>query len=628
MRPLGRVLGLLLCSLFIFFAQSSAQSYLAAPDSIEQRPALSFVYAKAAVKALEDRPTSPEFHTALYRLGQAHLILHSPVLARQTFTRAYLLAKSGSDRRLLAHLAGGIGECYVAERAFAESLPWFRQAHAYILMQPGSFSSQFLIGISDANLASGDFTAAHSHATEALAEASIQLDVRGRAIAAERLAQLALQEGNLERATEFAAQSLSIATTNKLWQIRLDALNVLIRVAAQSGQPGKLQQLHALHQATSDSVRLGNPMPLTEDLSAALHLEQAQLSAEHSATKRSLGYLMAAAAVLSIALVAGFLFLLMNYLKLNRAQSAELEQMVFKKHYAQEQLDKISAEFEGRHANLTRSIASLKQVNSDLSASQERANTESADLDESLEVAKSIQRGLLPSADQLAHALADHFVLYQPRDVVSGDLYWMGTVSGRWVLAALDCTGHGVPGAVMTMLAYSQVNQVILGRGILDPGEALGELHRGIRRMLKQETNESRDGLDIALCVIDPKRKSLSFAGANLPLMYTHRGEIYELKPDKYAVGGVQHETNRVYTTSHLLYDADYTFYMFSDGVYHQFGGSNRRKLSITKFYEFIQQSLQDDLAQQGQDLLASLNAWRGEVRQVDDWMVIGFRAP
>ncbi|MEM6299219.1 MAG: response regulator [Bacteroidota bacterium] len=244
---------------------------------------------------------------------------------------------------------------------------------------------------------------------------------------------------------------------------------------------------------------------------------------------------------------------------------------------------------------------------------------------ESINYAKRIQESILPTQKTIRRLLPNSFIFFKPRDIVSGDFYWMSEHEGRTLIAAVDCTGHGVPGAFMSLIGNDLLN-VIVARDIVSPEEILAELHKGVRTALNQENGKSRDGMDIALCLIDEEKGIIEFAGARNPLIIVNDGQMEIIKGDKRSIGGVQPEKERIFTKHEIKIDPKATYYIFSDGYQDQFGGENGQKY-LTKNFRKLLLTLHDKpLDEQKHALMQELDAWRGDYPQIDDILVMGMR--
>ncbi len=245
---------------------------------------------------------------------------------------------------------------------------------------------------------------------------------------------------------------------------------------------------------------------------------------------------------------------------------------------------------------------------------------------DSIEYALRIQSALLPGLELFTDKV-DHFVLYKPRDIVSGDFYWVSEVSeNKQVIIAADCTGHGVPGAFMSMLGVSFLNEIVLSKGIIQPDQILNHLREDVMRSLKQTKGDDgvKDGMDMCVCLLDLENKNLQFAGANNPIWMISKGELTEIKGDKMPVA--VHEKMDPYTNHWVDLNKGDTFYIFSDGFVDQFGGPNQKKFLSKNFRKVLCELQQKSMLTQGAELDKIFEDWRKDVEQIDDVTVIGVR--
>ncbi|MCB9222694.1 MAG: SpoIIE family protein phosphatase [Crocinitomicaceae bacterium] len=248
------------------------------------------------------------------------------------------------------------------------------------------------------------------------------------------------------------------------------------------------------------------------------------------------------------------------------------------------------------------------------------------EIEDSINYAQRIQKAILPLEDEMKKWLPNSFVLFRPKDIVSGDFYWFTEKEGKLVFICADCTGHGVPGAFMSMIGSDRLNIIVGERQISNPGEILSELNVAIKKSLKQDghSGSTRDGMDAAICTIDLQKKELRFAGANRPLWVVDGEEITEIKPTKEAVAGFTPD-DQVYEEHVITLKEKMKFYMTSDGYADQFGGDKGKKLKVKAMKEFIMNVCNIDFQAQKEDLENHLVEWMGDHEQIDDVCVVGF---
>jgi serine phosphatase RsbU (regulator of sigma subunit) len=248
------------------------------------------------------------------------------------------------------------------------------------------------------------------------------------------------------------------------------------------------------------------------------------------------------------------------------------------------------------------------------------------EIQDSINYAQRIQEAILPLEDEMKKWIPDSFVLFRPKDIVSGDFYWFLERDNKLVFICADCTGHGVPGAFMSMIGSDRLNNIVSENKITAPGAILSELNRAIKKSLKQDgqKNATRDGMDAAVCTIDLTKKEVYYAGANRPLWLVENKELTEIKATKVAVAGFTPE-DQTYEEHIIPLRKGLKFYMTSDGYADQFGGERNKKFKVKSMKNLIVEIANEPFEKQKGLLESELLAWMGDFEQVDDVCVIGF---
>ncbi|MBL4657601.1 MAG: serine/threonine-protein phosphatase [Flavobacteriales bacterium] len=247
------------------------------------------------------------------------------------------------------------------------------------------------------------------------------------------------------------------------------------------------------------------------------------------------------------------------------------------------------------------------------------------DITDSIEFARTIQEAMLPSVDAITTNFEQSFVMFRPKDIVSGDFYWSQKHSKGDYVAAVDCIGHGVPGAMVSMLGNDLLNQSMNVGSCVHPGEFLTLLNQGVISNFKKDGKASvHNGMDMALCRFTPSG-SLEFAGAKNPILIIRDGKLMEYKADRFSIGGITPE-DHVFKTQKIKLEEGDLIYLFSDGFSDQFGGPRGKKFNIKNFKQLLLDTRDATMEQQKDILEESLDSWKGEIEQIDDVCIIGIR--
>ena len=244
------------------------------------------------------------------------------------------------------------------------------------------------------------------------------------------------------------------------------------------------------------------------------------------------------------------------------------------------------------------------------------------EITDSISYAQRIQNAILPPDRIVKDLLGDHFILYKPKDVVAGDFYWLRHVKGKTLFAAADCTGHGVPGAMVSVVCNNALNRSVREYGLTDPGLILDQTRDIVVREFEKSEDDVKDGMDIALCTIEGN--VLQYAGAYNPMWIIRKGELIEAKANRFPIGVSFNP--QPYTTHTFELEKGDVVYVFTDGFVDQFGGAAGKKFKSLQFKSLLTEISTEEMEEQKRLLYAAFEKWRGDLEQVDDVCVIGFR--
>jgi serine phosphatase RsbU (regulator of sigma subunit) len=318
-----------------------------------------------------------------------------------------------------------------------------------------------------------------------------------------------------------------------------------------------------------------------------------------------------------------------------------------------------------RTTQLQEANEELNQINEEMSTTletvqkqKEEIEKKNFDITSSINYAKRIQNAMLPPMNEIKAAFPNSFILFKPKDIVSGDFYWFAEIktenfryhnarrsfgvnaeeenasSGlKQMIAVVDCTGHGVPGAMMSMIGTNLLNEIVSLQGITDADKILEELNKGVNSSLSQSQNENKDGMVISLCIVDRQQKTLEFAGAKHPLVYIQpndkgQPELHIIKGNKNSIGGDMYHENEPFKRNIISIAKPTTFYTFSDGYPDQFGGVKNKKFMASQLTQllFENHKLPVDMQLSLLDKTIDEWMWMGRQKQIDDILVIGVK--
>jgi len=292
-------------------------------------------------------------------------------------------------------------------------------------------------------------------------------------------------------------------------------------------------------------------------------------------------------------------------LEIQKKENEEKVKMLWEQstaiHHEKERIEKLKAQVEYRHKEII----------------------------DSVHYAKKIQRAILPSHESIRSLLPDSFVFFKPKNIVSGDFYWAHRIDQHQVLfAAVDCTGHGVPGAFMSIMGYHLLEQVIIEHKLTEPALILEELTKSVVRSLKQtnELESVKDGMDIALCKIDYQNYTLEYAGAHNSLYLIRNGILTETKADRRSVGISAGNKEVQFSGHNIKIEKGDCLYVFSDGYADQKGGPHNTKFFYQPFRELLTEIHKTEMRDQKKILEKIISEWKGDNGQIDDMLVIGIR--
>jgi serine phosphatase RsbU (regulator of sigma subunit)/Flp pilus assembly protein TadD len=523
-------------------------------------------------------------------------------------SQALDIAQESKDQRLMANSLNNIALIYFNQKSYAKAENFANRCLKIRRSQKdplGEAQALNLLGIVASQL--NHFTQADSLFQIALLLYIDQANAWGQAMVYCNMGEDAYSNSQFERSIELCEQSLALSKTQKLeWE--LPACKCLAEAYSGMNEASFSNQYWERYVELKDSLHrkeMQNDVALFQQrflnekeqlrLETQLQYEQelseAEIKRQQQLRNASIGI--------------GMMALILFFLLFSNYRSKQ------------------------KHNEL------LERQNSEISDQKELIEEKSKHITDSIRYAERLQDGILPKWDAFRVHFKNHHVFYKPKDIVSGDFYWLEESDGRVFIAVADCTGHGVPGAMVSMVGVQGLNKAVLEEGLIKASDILQRLSDHVEEVFEKSGGSVRDGMDIALCIIGRERKRVNYAGAHNSLLIATRNKLkngiereslnglnlYEFKADRRSIGG--YFDAGPFTDQEFDITLGDTLFLFSDGYADQFGGSKNKKIGSRKMREFLLEAAsKDDLSK----LDAQFKNWKAEHDQIDDVTVIGIR--
>lgn len=519
-------------------------------------------------------------------------------LAEEYYYKSFALRKEVNDQKGVGNSYSNIGMVHKRKGDLDSALFFYNQAievDKAIGFKQGEASSYINVG--GVYLAQGDTTKAKEIFEKGLELHQEVMDRSGTAICLQFLGQIAISEGDLTKAELLASQSLEYAEQLGFPNEIRDAANTLYKVHKFRKNWEQALAMHELYTKMKDSLwSKENTMTtaksqykyfyekqaLSDSLQQAeeLNVKNAQIAAD----KKQRTYLY-----FGLGLVAFFGLFMFNRFRVTNRQKRTIE---------------------SQKSTLEKAHSSLEEKNNEIM--------------DSIHYAKRIQAAVLPSDTRVNQLLPNSFILYKPKDIVAGDFYWIEEKGDKTLFAAADCTGHGVPGAMVSVICNNGLNRSVREKGILDPAKILDHTRSIVVNEFEKSDEDVKDGMDISLCVLDKTTLKLLWSGANNPLWILRAGEVIIYKPDHQPIG--KYSTTKPFTLHEIALQAGDMIYVFTDGYVDQFGGPKGKKMMSSRFKELLLEIHSLSVSEQKLKLESYFEDWRKEEEQIDDVCIIGVK--
>lgn len=270
----------------------------------------------------------------------------------------------------------------------------------------------------------------------------------------------------------------------------------------------------------------------------------------------------------------------------------------------------------------------IENLNEELTKTNIKLNNAYSDIKDSINYAKLLQEAILPDTSILSNHFPGSFIYFKPRDIISGDFFWFEQKEDEFFVSVADCTGHGVPGAMLAMMGNNLINEAVNIKKLTEPNKILERLNKQVKRMLKQDKTSVYDGMDIAFCIIDPNKKTLRYAGANRPLYIERQRKIIEFKFDKVSIGELGVNNDIKFTNHKIDIQSGDRIFLFTDGYADQFSEKTDKKITVKQLKELMLQSAFLPPKDQKKFISSFFEEWKGKSEQIDDVLLMCISIP
>ena len=574
-------------------------------------------YIKSAEAARLDNNAKGEGN-AYGAIADIYSISQNHPTARLYYNKAIAILRESKDSVALASFILNAGEDYMNSKTFDTAFIYFTESKTIfekLDYLPGKAYALGNIGMFYAN--TGETNLAEKNIEEAIEILEDLEDYYPICVYLISMADIYSEKGDESTAINYAMRSLNLAQQYGLNEQISDASLKLSELYENAGDMKESFKYYKKHIAYRDSLNNIKSVQKMADLRTEFEVTKKQAEVDVLEKNKLIQRIIIIGLGIILLLAIGLVTLYYTSLKRSQKLTAALEER-------RVLLEKQSSELNEKNEEIIRTNEELKQLYA-------ISNNQKEEIISSINCAQRIQSALLPPKEYITELLNENFILYKPKEIVSGDFYWVKQVRDHIILVSADCTGHGVPAAFMSVLGISCLNEIVQSREITQANEILNELRKGIKHSLRQtgEKEKTRDGMDIALCIIDSKKSTIQYSGAHNPLYIVTttigKSEIKEIKADPMPVG-VHFLSDKSFTNHEIQLEIGDSFYIFSDGFIDQIGGDRNQRFTSERFKKLLLDIHDKPMYEQKQIMEETLNKWTGVNPQTDDVMVIGAR--
>ncbi|MCF6366282.1 MAG: tetratricopeptide repeat protein [Bacteroidales bacterium] len=555
--------------------------------------------------------------------------------AIENFNKALQIFNDIENIKGIADVNNNLGNFYAEKKEFDLSNDYYLKA-LKLFEEMGYFPmiARLYYNLGDINNKKKEYNSAKEYFDKSVEIYESMNHAPGLALCYNGLGEYYYYQSNYEKAIEYLLKAKEISEKTDI-NTSIEAVEWLSLNYAKTGDYKKAYENHVLFKALNDSIfNENNEKEITElrmqydfEQEEKIRKEKERIEKEKNEAIQKekdkkdfvvkLGLSLLVLFMLLIAVISIFSY--RRKVKANKLLEAQKQEIESQKVELEQSNEEIMAQRD-----------EIEEKNILITEQRDIALKQKQEITDSIQYAQRIQDAILPDKKMFVQDIEDYFIYFKPKDIVSGDFYWMTLFDDKLIVTAADCTGHGVPGAFMSMLGITFLNEIVNKDRISEAGKILDKLRAKIIDSLHQTDGESKDGMDMAISVIDTKKQEIQYAGAYNPLYIISADEnnVYNIKKisaDRMPIG-IHLKMDDDFTNHVIKYNKGDSVYMFSDGYMDQFGGENGRKLKSRKFQELLL-TIQDKTMAEQKDILDKfLNKWKGDLEQLDDIIIIGMK--
>ncbi|HEY0029607.1 MAG TPA: tetratricopeptide repeat protein [Bacteroidia bacterium] len=517
------------------------------------------------------------------------------------YSQAIVIHKSINNRKGLASCLSNIGEIYRLQKKYVLAMEYFKEALAIceeMKMKKGMATALGNLGNVYYDLK--NYNKALDHYLQSIEIKKELGNKQGMALTLNNIGSIYIIKKDFPKANTFSSQSLELAKSIDAKEDMKQAYKNLAEINFKQSNYKAAYEFHALYNDMKDSLVQAQSNEEIHEMQAKYDSETKELEIASLEKERTLSNSLLEHEKKSKYFLAGFSALIFLF------------GIFFWRGYLNKR--KVNRLLETQNHSIEEQKSLLEEKNKDIT--------------DSIRYAQRIQEATLPPDELISNLLPKAFILFKPKDIVSGDFYWIEQWGKQTLVAAVDCTGHGVPGAFMSIVASNLLNEAVIEHGLTQPAAILNSVRKGLAKILrkKQDDGQVKDGMDAALISIDFAENKLQYAGAYNPMWMIRNGEFKEIKGDKTPIGAGIHEEEKPFTNHTVELQKGDCIYLFTDGYADQFGGNKGKKFKYSSLKELLLQNHQLPMPEQKILLNTTIENWKGALEQVDDILLIGIQ--